>query len=40
MNKRRQLRNFWIPWVMTMVLACFSDAGAQVRYRVTDLGAH
>ncbi len=33
MNKR----NFWIPWV-AIVLACFSDAGAQVRYKVTDLG--
>jgi hypothetical protein len=28
----RQLRNFWIPWVTTMVLACFSDAAAQVSY--------
>lgn len=38
MNKLRQLRNFWIPCVATIVLACFSNAGAQVRYRVTDLG--
>jgi probable HAF family extracellular repeat protein len=38
MNTLRQLRNFCIPWVTTIVLACFSDAGAQARYRVTDLG--
>lgn len=38
MNTLRQLRNFWIPWVTTIVLTCFSDAGAQARYRVTDLG--
>jgi probable HAF family extracellular repeat protein len=35
----RQLRKFWIPWVATIVLACFSDAVAQTSYRVTDLGA-
>jgi probable HAF family extracellular repeat protein len=38
MNTFRQLRNSWIPWVTTIVLACFSDAVAQVSYRVTDLG--
>ena len=38
MNTLRQLRNFWIPWVMTMVLACFADAVAQTSYTVTDLG--
>jgi probable HAF family extracellular repeat protein len=38
MSTLRQLRNFWIPWVATMVLACFSDAVAQVSYKVTDLG--
>ena len=38
MNTLRQLRNFWIPWVTTIVLACFSDAGAQASYKVTDLG--
>jgi probable HAF family extracellular repeat protein len=27
-----------MPWVTTIVLACFSDAGAQARYKVTDLG--
>jgi probable HAF family extracellular repeat protein len=38
MNTLRQLRNFWIPCVTTIVLACFSDAVAQTRYKVTDLG--
>jgi probable HAF family extracellular repeat protein len=41
MNKHRQLlqlRNFWIPAVMTMVLACFSNAVAQASYKVQDLG--
>jgi len=36
--KLRRLRDFWIPWVTTIVLACFSDAVAQVSYKVTDLG--
>jgi probable HAF family extracellular repeat protein len=34
----RQLRNFWILWVATMVLACFSAAVAQASYKVQDLG--
>ena len=38
MSALRRLRNFWILWVTTMVLACFSDAVAQVSYTVTDLG--
>ncbi|HXB21022.1 MAG TPA: hypothetical protein VNV88_06565 [Candidatus Solibacter sp.] len=38
MNTHRQLRNFWIPWVTTFVLACFSNAVAQTSYKVTDLG--
>jgi probable HAF family extracellular repeat protein len=38
MSTLRRLRNFWIPWVTTIVLACFSDAVAQVSYKVTDLG--
>lgn len=38
MNKLRRLRNLWIPLVTTMVLACCSDAGAQIRYKVIDLG--
>jgi probable HAF family extracellular repeat protein len=38
MNSLRQLRNFWIPCVTMIVLACFSDAVAQTSYKVTDLG--
>jgi probable HAF family extracellular repeat protein len=38
MSTLRVLRNFWIPWVTTIVLACFSDAVAQTSYKVTDLG--
>ncbi len=38
MNTLRRLRNFWIPWVTTIVLACFSDAVARASYTVTDLG--
>jgi len=38
MTALRRLRNFWIPWVTTIVLACFSNAFAQASYTVTDLG--
>ena len=38
MRTLRQLRNFWLPCVTTMVLACFSNAVAQSSYKVTDLG--
>ena len=38
MNTLRQLRNFWILAVATMVLACFSNAVAQASYKVQDLG--
>jgi probable HAF family extracellular repeat protein len=44
MNTLKQLRNFWIPWVTTIVLACFSTAVAQDghkvqgSYRIIDLG--
>ena len=38
MSAVRRLRNFWVPWVTTVVLACFSNAVAQAGYRVTDLG--
>ncbi len=34
----RPLRNFWMPWITTIVLAFFSNAAAQARYRVQDLG--
>jgi probable HAF family extracellular repeat protein len=38
MSTLRQLRNFWILWVTTIVLACFSNAVAQASYKVQDLG--
>jgi probable HAF family extracellular repeat protein len=38
MSTHKRLRNFWILWVTTIVLACFSNAVAQAGYRVTDLG--
>ena len=38
MSTLRQLRNFWIVWVTTIILACFSNAVAQARYKVQDLG--
>jgi probable HAF family extracellular repeat protein len=39
MSAVRRVQNFWILWVTTVVLACFSNAVAQASYRVTDLGA-
>jgi len=39
MSTLRQLRNLWILWVTTIVLACFTNAVAQTNYKVTDLGA-
>ena len=39
MSTQKWLRNFWIPWVTTIVLACFSNAVAQASYKVSDLGA-
>jgi len=39
MTTLRKLRNSWILWVTTIVLACFGNAAAQASYRVTDLGA-
>jgi probable HAF family extracellular repeat protein len=38
MSTLRQIRNFWLPWVTTIILACSSDAGAQTSYKVTDQG--
>ena len=38
MSTFRQLRNLWITWVTTVVLACFSHAVAQTSYTVIDLG--
>ena len=40
MRSLKQLRNSWILWVTTIVLACFSNAVAQMSYRVTDLGVN
>jgi len=40
MSTLRQLRNFWMPWVTIIALACFSDAVAQVSYKITDLGTN
>jgi probable HAF family extracellular repeat protein len=40
MRTLRQLGNFWILWVTTMVLVCFSDAVAQVSYKIADLGTN
>ena len=34
----RQLGNFWILSVTAMVLGCFSNAVAQARYKIQDLG--
>src|ERR1700758_2979728 len=38
MKTLRLFRNFWMPCLATMVLACFSDAFAQRSYRVADQG--
>lgn len=38
MNTLRQFRNFLLPCVTTIILACSSDAAAQTNYRITDLG--
>ena len=38
MSAVKRLRNFWIVWVTTIVLACFSNAVAEASYRVADLG--
>jgi hypothetical protein len=38
MSTHKRSRNFWIPSVAMIVLACFSNAVAQSSYRVTDLG--
>jgi probable HAF family extracellular repeat protein len=38
MSALRRLRNFWIPLVTMIVLACFGNAFAQASYQVTDLG--
>jgi hypothetical protein len=40
MSTFKRMRKFWIPWVVTIVLACVSNAAAQVSYKVTDLGTN
>ncbi|HLX83238.1 MAG TPA: DUF3466 family protein [Terriglobales bacterium] len=40
MRTHRQLPNFWMLWVATVVLACFSNAVGQVSYKITDLGTN
>lgn len=40
MNRLKRLRSLWIPAVATIVLGCFSDARAQIRYKITDLGTN
>jgi len=40
MSRLRQLRNFWMPLVATIVLGCFSDAAAQTSYKIIDLGTN
>jgi probable HAF family extracellular repeat protein len=40
MTTLRRLRNLWIPCVTALVLACFSNAVAQVSYKMTDLGTN
>ena len=40
MRMIKQLRNFWIPCVTTIVLACFSNVFAQRSYKITDLGVN
>jgi probable HAF family extracellular repeat protein len=38
MSALRNLQNLWILWVTTFVLVCFSNAFAQAKYKVQDLG--
>ena len=40
MSAVRRLWNFWILWVTTIVLACFSNAVAQASYKIADLGTN
>ena len=38
MSTLRRMRNFWIPCVATIVVACLGNAVAQTSYKITDLG--
>ena len=40
MSTLRKFRNFWLPWVTTIILACASDASAQQSYKIFDLGVN
>ena len=40
MRMINKLRNFWIPGVTTIVLACSSNVFAQRSYKITDLGVN
>jgi probable HAF family extracellular repeat protein len=40
MNTQVQLRNIRVVWVLTISVACCSDAFAQQSYRITDLGVN
>src|SRR6201987_3577017 len=40
MNTLKQLGNFWIPCVTTIVLACASNVFAQRSYKIADLGVN
>ena len=40
MNTLRRLRNFWIPCVATIIVACLGHAVAQTSYKITDLGTN
>jgi probable HAF family extracellular repeat protein len=38
MSALKRLRNFWVPSITAVVLACFSNAAAKASYKVQDLG--
>ena len=40
MSAVRRLRNFWIPCVAMIVVACLGNAVAQASYKITDLGTN
>src|SRR5215472_15540538 len=40
MSAVRRLRNFWIPCVAMIVVACLGNGAAQARYKITDLGTN
>ena len=40
MRMIKQLRNFRTLWLMTIAVACFSEAFAQTSYKIADLGVN